>query len=86
MQRPIGVAQHLAGEQHDVGLIVADDLVGLRRRGDHADRGGGDIRLATNSLGERRLIAWPDGDIRLLNIAARRAIDHIDAESKQLAR
>ena len=86
VQRPVGVAQHLAREQHDIGLIVADDLVGLSRRGDHADRGGGDIRLTPNPLGERRLISGSDRDLRLLDIAARRAIDHIDAKSEQKPR
>ena len=83
---PVGIAQHLARQQHEVGLIVADDLVGLGRPGDHADRSGGDIRFAANSLSERRLVPRPDRDLRLLDIAARRAIDHIDAKSEQLAR
>src|ERR1700722_8017780 len=73
-QRPIGVAQHFAGKQHDIGLIVADDLIGLSRRGDHADRCGGDIRLAANPLGERGLVSWCYLNLRRLLCSARRAI------------
>ncbi len=50
MQRPIGVAQHLPGKQHDISLVVADDLVSLGRLGDHANRCGGDIRLPSKSV------------------------------------
>src|SRR3984957_130874 len=86
MQRPIGVAQHFAGEQHDIGLLVADDLIGLSRRGDHADRRGGDIGFAANPPGERRLISGSHWNLRLLDIAARRAIDQIDPQGEQKAR
>jgi hypothetical protein len=28
MQRPVGIPQHLSREQHQIGLLVANDLVG----------------------------------------------------------
>ena len=82
----MGIAKHLAREQHQIGLSVADDLVGLSRRGDQADRSGGDIRFAANSFREWRLISGPHGDVRLFEIPPRRAIDHVNAKSEQKAR
>jgi len=86
MQRPIRVAQHFAGEQDDIGLVVADDLISLSRRGDHADSSSGDIGLTANPSGERRLIAGTDRNLSLLDIAARRAIDQIDPQGEEKAR
>jgi hypothetical protein len=68
---PVGIAQHLAREQHQIGLIIADDLVGLSRRGDQADRSGGDIGFASNPFREGRLIPRPHRDIRLFEITPR---------------
>ena len=36
-QRPVGLAQELTRQQHHIGIARANDLVGLRRRGNHAD-------------------------------------------------
>ena len=59
-QRPLGVAQELAGEQHQVGPSVTDDLVGMGGGGDHADRRGRDVCLPTNTLGQGHLEAGAD--------------------------
>ena len=69
-QRPIGLAQKLAREQHKVGLTSADNLIGLGRRRDHPDRRGGDFRLTPNALRERNLISLPDRNLGALDIAA----------------
>ena len=86
MERPVGIAQHLAREQNQIGLAVADDLVGLGGAGDHADGGGRNFGLAADPRRERNLIARADRDLRLLDIAARGAVDRIDAEPLQLPR
>ena len=53
VQGPVGVAQHFAGEKGDVGLAVADAVVGLDGIGDQADRAGEDIEDSVlNSLPE----------------------------------
>ena len=36
VERPVGIAKELAGEEDEVGLAGADDLVGLGGLGDHA--------------------------------------------------
>ena len=41
-ERPVGIAKHFSGQQHDVSLAAADDLIGLRGADDHADGTGGD--------------------------------------------
>ena len=46
-QRPGRFAQRGAGEEHDVGLAVGDDLLGLLGVGDQADRAGGDAASRT---------------------------------------
>jgi len=76
---PVGVAEELAGEKDEVRLTVGDDGVGLRGIGDEADGGGGYVGFAADSLGELDLEAWNDGDFRVGYLAARRAIDEVDA-------
>ena len=49
--------------------------------GDHADGGGRDPRLAADALGERHLVAGADRDLRVRDVAARRAVDQVDAEA-----
>ena len=57
MKGPVGGAKKFAGEQHEAGLTSTDDLVGLRRCGNHADGAGRDLDLAVNGLGVADLIA-----------------------------
>jgi hypothetical protein len=57
MERPIRVAQKLAGDEHAVGVAALDDRVGLQRIGDETDRSRRDARLAPDPRGERYLIA-----------------------------
>ena len=40
---PVGLAEHFAGEQRQVGFAAHDDLVGLMRVGYFADGSGGDF-------------------------------------------
>ena len=54
--------------------------------GDHADRAGEDAGVLANALGKRRLIAGADRNLRRRDVAARRAVDQVDAERLQLAR
>src|SRR5207302_5610423 len=72
MQRPVRIAQHLASEQHDVGLPAADDLIGLMCFRDHADGAGQDAGIAANPFCERHLISGSDGNLRIGDVAARR--------------
>ena len=74
VERPVGIAQHLASQQHDVGVSLAN-LLRLFGVGDHADRGGGDPRLAPDSGRERNLIAGAERNFAASDIAARGAID-----------
>ena len=62
MERPIRVAEHLSGEQNQVSLSVADDLVGLSGRGDLADCRCEDVRFTADSFGERNLISGARGN------------------------
>ena len=41
MQRPVRVAQQLTREEDDVGLAGAQNVLGLRRLGNHSYRAGG---------------------------------------------
>jgi hypothetical protein len=34
---PVGIAEKFAGEENNVGLTVADNLIGLLGRGDHTN-------------------------------------------------
>ncbi len=70
MQRPVRITQQFAGEQNQVGLAGAQDVFGLHRLGDHADRAGGDTRLLSHALGELGLVARPDWNIGVGSSAA----------------
>ena len=59
-ERPVGVAQHFAADQNEVGLAAANDVVGLLGRGDQADRRGRDRRFAADLRGELGLVAGAD--------------------------
>ena len=69
MQREIGIAQEFARHQDQVGLTVAQDFVGLPRRGDHADGAGEDSRFAPDAVGKRDLIAGPQRNPGMFRIA-----------------
>ena len=83
MQWPVGVAQHFAGEEDEVGLAVGNDGVGLRGLGDHADGGSGDAGFGADACGERTWKSGADGDIGVGSLAAGGAVDEIDAMGAQ---
>ncbi len=85
-QRKIRVAQQFARDQDRVGLAGPDNVLRLSRGGDHADSAGQDPGVPANALGKRRLIAGADRNLRGRDVAARRAVDQIDAERLQLPR
>jgi len=75
VERPVGIAQHRAGEQDDVGFAFGDSLLGFEGRVDHADGSGGDCCVAADGLGEGNLIAGGDGDFGFGDEAAAGAVD-----------
>ena len=82
-KRPIRIAQQLAREKHAVRLALANDLVGLRRGRDEPDGAGRDAGIAADPLGERHLVARTHRDRRVAHVAARRAVDEIDAVARR---
>jgi hypothetical protein len=77
--------RRLAREEHEVGLAVAHDLVGLHRLGDQAHRGGRNPGLAANALGERHLVAGADGNLSARSAATRAAVDQVHAGGLEFA-
>jgi len=67
---PVGFTEKLAGQEDDVGLMGADDLVGLGGVGDHADGAGGEAGFAANAVGEGYLVTGADGDLLAGIVAA----------------
>ena len=76
---PVGVAEHFAGQEDEIGVSGGDDVVGLMRIGDHADGGSGDVGFVADLGSKGNLVAWAGGDFGIGNHAARRAIDEVDA-------
>jgi len=85
MNGPVGVAQHFACEQHEIGLTFGDDRVGLMRIGDHADGGGGNSRFRADARGEGNLEAGADGDFGVGSETARGDVDEVDAAGAKQA-
>ena len=85
VERPVGIAQHFAGQEHQVRLPTGDDRVGLRGIGDHAHGGGGDAGFAADARRKRHLEAGADGNGGVGNLATGRNIDQIDAVLRQQA-
>ena len=52
VHRPIGIAQHGAGQEHKISLALRDDGVGLRRLGDEPNRGRCNAGFAADSGGK----------------------------------
>lgn len=77
VEGPVGVAEEFAGEKDNVSLTVADDLVGLLGRGDHADRAGDDRGFAADGFGVGNLIAGADGDLLGRMVAAGGDVDEV---------
>jgi hypothetical protein len=76
---PVGFAEEFAGEEDDVGLSGADDLVGLGGVGDHADGSGGEGGFAADAVGEGDLVAGAEGDLLAGVVAAGGDVEEVDA-------
>jgi len=57
VERPVGIAEHFAGEEDHVGFALGNDGVGLDGVSDEADGGGGNDGLAADSGGKFDLVA-----------------------------
>jgi hypothetical protein len=75
MKRPVWIAEKFTRHDYEIGFAVADDLIGLHRLGDHADSAGWNIRVASNGIRERDLIASAERNFRVRRAAAAGAID-----------
>ena len=64
MNGPVRVPQEFAGEQHEVCLTGADNVVGLCGVGDKADGSGENSGFAADAFREGRLITRPYGNFR----------------------
>ena len=85
MDRPVGVAEHFARHEDEVGLALVDDAVGLGGLGDHADGGGGDGGFVADASREVDLIAGREGNFGVGDVAAGRAVDQVNAVFAQEA-
>ena len=71
------VVEHAAGERDHVGLPAAQDVFGLVRIGDQADRDRGQARLTPHLGRERRMVAGPDIEFLVRRQPATRHVDEI---------
>jgi len=85
LNRPVGVTEHLAGKEDEVGLTVCDDCVGLVRIGDHAHGRGGNGSFVADACGEGSLESRADGDLGIRDQSAGRGVDEVDAVSAEEA-
>jgi hypothetical protein len=56
-ERPLRITEQFPCEQHQIGLAGADDVIGLRRVGNHPHGTGFAPCFPPDLLGELRLIA-----------------------------
>ena len=83
MQGPVGIAEHFAGEEDEIGLALGDDGVGLMRVGDHADGSSGSGGFGADARGKGSLETGTDGDLCVRNQAAGGDVDEVDAVGTQ---
>jgi hypothetical protein len=57
VNRPVGIAEHFAGQEDKVSAAFRDDAIGLERVSDEADRSSGNDGFAANAFGEGDLVA-----------------------------
>jgi len=79
VQREVGIAEHFAGEEDEIGFAIGHNVIGLNGIGDHADGCGGDVGFAADSGGELDLEAGAGRNLGVGDLAARGAVDEIDA-------
>ncbi len=80
------LAQQRPPQQHQIGVALADDRVGLSGLGDQPDGAGRDARLAPDLLGEAHLEPRAHRDDGVGHRAAGRAIHQVAAQRGQFAR
>ncbi len=78
-----GIAEQRARKTHRIRLPEGHDLLGLRGLRDEAHGDGGNARAGPDRLGERHLVARTELHLRVVDIAARRSVDHVDADLLQ---
>ena len=83
--RPVRVAQDFAAEEHHIGLPGADDVIGLRRRGDETNSSGCNAGFPPYTRGELGLEAGTGGDFRSRHEAGGRDVHQIDAQTPKRA-
>src|SRR3954447_26893061 len=86
VERPIGIAQQFPGQKNGVRGTAADDLFGLMRICDQANRPGGDAGLGADRAREWHLVTGTELDLRAGHRAAAGAVDQVDAEVAQALR
>src|SRR4051812_43345790 len=74
----VRVAQELAGEEDEVGLVFGDDGVGLFGVRDQANGGYVELGSVFDGFGEADLIARARGNDGVGDAAARAAVNQID--------
>jgi hypothetical protein len=62
-QAPIRITQKRAPDEHEIGIATRNDIVGLPRLGDEADRAGHDVRVGPDAPRERHLITRTKHDL-----------------------
>jgi hypothetical protein len=85
VERPVWIAEHLAGEEDEIGLTLGNDGVGLMWIRDHADCCSGDSSLSPDACSERHLVPGADRDGDMGYEAPGRAINQVDAMGAELA-
>ena len=85
VERPIGIAQHLAGEEDEVGITVGDEVVGLVWLGDHANGGCRNGGFGADAGSKRGLKSGADGDFGIRYKAAGRDVDEVHAVGAQVS-
>src|SRR6185437_11096806 len=75
---PARVVKHAAGECDHIGLAGSDDLFGVARFRDQADRHGGHPGRLLDRLRKRQLIAGRQRNFLLRRYAAGRNVDPVD--------
>jgi hypothetical protein len=84
VKRPVGIAEHFAREENEVGRVVSDEAVGLLRLGDHADGGCGNGSFIANARCEGSLKGGADGDFCIGREPAGRDVDEVDAVGAEM--
>ena len=84
MERPVGIAQQLPRQQHDVSLAGGHDLLSLERLGDEADRSAGDSRLRPNLGRKGDLETGTEGNLLIRHRKPGGTVDEVYSDFLQL--